>query len=405
MIVCLVCAGLLCASPPRATADDDLPSRARAMAGNGQRPEAIRLLREHLGAVPADHDARVLLGLVLSWEGQYDEARTTLRLVLEQDPGHGDALPALMNVEIWDGHPERADAMAVSLTAPGARVSAPIFLGRARALAAMHRTAEARELVRRVLRSRTSNEEALRLLDVFDADLRRWEAQSGYTSDWFSDSSREAWHEAWVSLKRETRVGAVIGRISRAERFGLVDGLFEIDVYPRFRPGTYAYVNVGVAGNDRLYPDYRAGVDLYQSLGNGFEASAGFRRLQFSEPVTIYVGSVSKYHGDWLFTGRTYVTPDTLGPSVSLHGIARRYFGAGGTDYVGFRYSHGRSKEEIQSLDDLALLHADALAGELDTRMAGRLGVNLQGSFSRKERAAREAMRHYSFSATIGWRF
>lgn len=403
-VVCALALACVSGAVSGARAQDDAIAQARALAAGGHRLEAIRLLREHLAAAPGDSDARVLLGLVLSWDGQYDGARAELRAVLEDSPGHGDALPALMNIEIWDGHPERADSLAGPLTTEDSRVNVPVFLGRARALAAMHRTAEARRLVQRALDARPSSEEARMLLAAYDAVLRRWEAQAGYAHDWFPGSDRKPWREAWVSLKHETPVGAVIGRASQAERFGREDRLLEVDLYPRLGRGSYAYVNVGFASDRRLYPDYRIGFDVSQGFGRGWEASAGIRRLGFSEPVTLYVTALSKYRGNWLFTGRTFVAPELAGPSLSLHGIARRYFAAGG-GYVGVRYSHGRSKEELRSVEDLALLDTDTLAGELDVRLSGRVRATVHGGVSRRERAAGRSMRHSTLSAMLGWRF
>src|SRR5262245_66086677 len=85
-------------------AQDDVLPRAREAATSGRRAEALTMLETHLAASPRDVDARLLYGLVLSWEGRYDEARTALRQVLDQTPTYMDARVALMNVEHWSGH-------------------------------------------------------------------------------------------------------------------------------------------------------------------------------------------------------------------------------------------------------------------------------------------------------------
>src|SRR5690242_1483408 len=58
---------------------DDLLSRARELAANHMRPEAIAMLEDYLREHPSDVDARVLCGLILSWEGRYNDAREQLR--------------------------------------------------------------------------------------------------------------------------------------------------------------------------------------------------------------------------------------------------------------------------------------------------------------------------------------
>ena len=52
-----------------------------ALATNGHRPEALQALEDYLHGSPHDPDARVLYGLVLSWEGRYDDARRQFGLV------------------------------------------------------------------------------------------------------------------------------------------------------------------------------------------------------------------------------------------------------------------------------------------------------------------------------------
>jgi len=90
-------------TPPAhaAAAADDILTSARESAGAGRRPEALAALESHLTAVPRDVDARLLYGLILSWEGRYGEARHELQQVLAQTPGYTDARVALMNVEWW----------------------------------------------------------------------------------------------------------------------------------------------------------------------------------------------------------------------------------------------------------------------------------------------------------------
>ncbi len=90
-------------APLRAAGQDDILTKARAAATSGRRAEALSMLETHLAEAPRDVDARLLYGLVLSWEGRYDEARPVLQQVLTQAPGYTDARVALMNVEYLVG--------------------------------------------------------------------------------------------------------------------------------------------------------------------------------------------------------------------------------------------------------------------------------------------------------------
>src|SRR5689334_14495356 len=103
--ITVICCSLWAAS---AFAQDDVIARARAAAADGRRAEGITLLEQHLATSPRDVDARLVYGLILSWDGQYDRARAALREVLAQAPEYMDARVALMNVEWWSGHNDAA---------------------------------------------------------------------------------------------------------------------------------------------------------------------------------------------------------------------------------------------------------------------------------------------------------
>jgi YaiO family outer membrane protein len=394
-------AALVCAAPGLDAAQGDVVAKARGLATAGQRAEAIALLRESVGVTPGNSDARVLLGTVLSWEGRFDEARVELDLVLAGSPTHGDALPASINVELWSGHPGRAEELSRRglRQRPG---DAGYLLGRARALVAMKRPTEARDAVERLLAIDPRSAPGQALKKDLQASLRLWQARADVSHDTFSD--RASWRESHMSLGRATPVGSILVRGSRARRFGLTDNQVEVEMYPRLRPGTYAYVAGAYAPEALLYPRYRYAADLYQSLGAGFEGSAGFRRLGFGSGVNIYTGSLSKYYGNWLFTGRVFLTPNDAGPSRSVHASFRRYLGDGGT-YVGMRYGRGAWREEPRNLDDLEVLDSDTAAADATIVLRGRLVLNLSGAYSREDRADRAALRGYSLSTGFGVRF
>jgi YaiO family outer membrane protein len=348
-LVLVLCLGLTAAG---AAAQDDVLAKARELATSGHRPDAIALLETHLAASPRDVDARLLYGLILSWEGRYDEARVALRAVLAQAPGYTDARVALMNVEYWSGH-----------------------------------TAEAKDLADQILSKNPGNDAARAVRDRIEAANRPWWIKSDYTVDEFNDG-REPWRETTVSLNRATPVGSVIVRGSWAERFGSHDELFETEFYPRFRPGTYAFIGAGYSGDYGLYPHQRYSFDLYQSLGHGFEASGGARFLDFGAVTEIYVGTFSKYAGNWMLTFKVFHVPaaDHL-DSTTYHGGFRRYYGSAGTSYVGFNYSHGLSREEVYSAVDLVSLHADTVRGDFDHLFKTRYRLYGSAATSHQERA------------------
>jgi YaiO family outer membrane protein len=380
----------------------DATSRARGMATSGQRTEAITLLQQSVADAPADSDARVLLGTVLSWEGRYDEARRELDTVLAASPTHGDALAAAINVELWSNHASRAEELATR----GLRNrpnDAAMLLARARALTALSRHAEARGSLDRALVIDPRNVDALQMRRGMQSALRVWQVRARTSRDAFSDR-RAAWHESELAVSRATPIGSVSLKTARAARFGRADSQVEIDMYPRLRPGTYAYVSGAWSPQARLYPHYRYAADLYQSLGAGFEGSAGMRRLGFGSGITMYAASLSKYYGQWLISGRVLLAPSAAGTSRSTQASVRRYVGGAGS-YVGARFSRGASREEVRNVSDLEVLDSDVAAGDAVVIMGDRLELNVAGSYGREDRIDRVDLRQYSLSTGFGFRF
>jgi YaiO family outer membrane protein len=347
-----------------AAAEENVLVKARHAATSGRRSDALKLLEEHLAEAPRDVDARLLYGLVLSWEGRYDDARPMLQQVLAQAPTYTDARVALMNVEYWAG-----------------------------------RSPEARELADAILTTEPGNTQARVVRERLTT--RPWHADVSYSVDSFDDGT-DPWQEIALSLTRITPVGSLIVRGSHAERFGVSDELVEVDFYPRFRPGTYAFVSIGAAPDPVLYSERRYVFDLYQSVGRGFELSVGARYLDFGSATHIYLGTLSKYVGDWMFTGKVYQVPGSgeLG-STSFHGGFRRYFGSDGTSYAGAGYSHGISADEIRNVVDLVTLHADTIRGEFDRKVRPTLRLYGTTSVSRQERAVRPTLRQISISGGL----
>lgn len=353
---------------PSAVHAQDALSRARQAS---TRTEGLDILERHLALTPRDVDARLLYGLMLSWEGRYDAARRELRLVLEQTPAYTDARVGLMNVEWWSGHRR-----------------------------------EARELANLILSRDPGHPVARRVRQQLDAADRPWTLTVSASADRFNDG-RATWQEQFLSLTRETPAGSLILRSSRAERFGFTDEQFEIEFYPSVRPGTYAYVAVGFAPDHALYPTNRMAFDLYQSLGRGVEVSGGYRRLAFGgAPTHIYLGTLTKYLGNWMLTGKVYHVPGEGSlDSTSGHAQARRYFGSSGTSFLGMGYSRGLSREEIRGAGDLLSLDNDTVRGQLDALVTERWRLKFDVSSSRQERARASALWQTSVGAGFAIQF
>ena len=386
---------------PAWTLAADVVAEARAAAASGRRAEALMTLQQHLETSPRDVDARLLYGLVLSWEGRYAEARRELERVLAQTPNYNDARVALANIAWWNG-----EYTELKRLADAGRLQRPDdvdwLLLDARALDGLGQSREARRVVQELLSRAPGHPQARSLKNRLDASLRPWNFTMGYGGDRFSDD-RMPWAEYAMSISRQTPVGSVIARASYVERFGLVDRLYEVEMYPSFRPGSYGFIALGFGNDGGLYPNYRVATDLFQAVGRGFEVSAGFRRLAFSTTTDIYVAALTKYTGSWMLTGKAMVVPDRRGPedSTSFHAQVRRYIGDSGETYLGAGYSRGYSREELDDRAELLNLDADTLRANADLLVGTRWLLSAAASTSRQERTLRQPLWQHTLGASL----
>jgi YaiO family outer membrane protein len=155
----------------------------------------------------------------------------------------------------------------------------------------------------------------------------------------------------------------------------------------------------------RLYPDYRIGAELNQSLPRAFEVSVGVRRLAFHRPVNLNVKALTKYLGSWMVTARVFHVPDDRSPTTSGRGIVRRHFGADGRSFVGVHYGRGRNLEDLRTIDQVALLDAQTGGVSIDTLVSRRVRVMIGGEASLSDRPAGGSLWQYTVSAGLGWGF
>jgi YaiO family outer membrane protein len=383
--------------------EDDILTRARNLSSAKKRPEALALLQKHLEESPTDVDARLLYGEMLSWEGRWDEAREALEGVLNQTPTYTDAALALINVELWSDHPEQADKIANRFLERTPN-HIDLLLARARVMRALKRPKEEMQVLDTVLRLAPSNDEARDMRRSREEQSRAWKAAVNVNTILFSDH-RSPWEEQYLSVSRGLNAGSLILRVSRAYQYGYKSTLGEVDWYPSLRPGTYMYLNAGYSPEGILYPTFRAGAELFQSLGHGYEASAGLRRLQFtSTRINVYTASAGRYHKDWYGSIRTFVTPGDPKPSVSFQVQLRRYFGDG-ERYLSFRYGRGAAPFEIRNLNQVGVLDSTSYTGEVYWRLRGRLLLNVIGGLSGDDRISNDRLTQYYLSSSFYYRF
>jgi len=376
-------------------------ARARELAFDGHRSQALGLLESYLKNDPDDTDALTFYGTVLSWDGRYAEARTALRKVLAKIPNHGDALPGLINVELWSGNPSRAEELAAAGLA-AKPTDETLLLARARALRALGRLGEAMQVANKLVAAGPGTS-AASFRENLLSEMRTWEVGIDSSYEMFSDH-RSGRSETEASVTHHFSRGSLAADFYRTYQYGLTSNQVELDSYVSLRVGTYVNLTSAWSPDRQLYARYRYGGEVFQSLPKGFEISAGARRLVFSSPVNIFTGSLSKYYHSWLFTTRTYITPGAAGDSHSYQFSARRYK-HDGLSYFGVRYGFGAAPVITGSLDEIAVLASQSVSAEANLRLAQRWEVRARAGYSAEDRLNLTGLGHYLVDAAVFYRF
>jgi len=347
---------------------DEIFQQARQLAFNGKREQAREMLLYVLQRSPNYHDVRILLARTYAWDGRRDDARRELREVLTKSPTHEDGLSALIDVEMWDDN--FLEALSVADAALTTYPNSEDFLyKRATALNKLNKQDEALITLNRLLNINPANESGLKLMKSIKTDRMKYTVGLSYSVDVFSRTFNPA-HYSNIQLARVNGWGSAIVRLNYANRFSTYGIQPEIDLYPRIVDGVYAYLNYGYSSTD-LFPQHRAGAEVYSRLPKSFEASAGMRYLYFSSNsvVSIYTGSIGWYFKSYWLSLRPYITPDKrTGTYFSATVVLRKYFETR-DQYLGISAGLGFSPDERRfqtssgfTSDGIYLLHAQRVS-------------------------------------------
>lgn len=151
----------------------------------------------------------------------------------------------------------------------------------------------------------------------------------------------DPWHLIALTVGHKAQAGTLIGRVNIANQFATWGEQYEVDAYPALWSKAYGYLNAGYS-QSAIYPEWRFGSEIFQTLPHATEASVGFRQLRFASPVTLYTGSVGLYKGNYWFSLRPYLQDRAADLSISASLTARRYY-ADADNYIGARVGGGRS--------------------------------------------------------------
>ena len=342
-------------APAASTASfDDAYARARDLANGGQPELALAAYDALLARSPGNVDVLLGRGIVHARLGHWQEAERDLRAAAAASPTYADVWSALGNMYAWSDRPEQAAGAYTRLI--GLQPDDPAhYIARGRALRALGRTAQARADLDKARALGGSGEAFDALADALQPRAGNPDATiaAGYTwaaslsSGWTEVGNGPRWNDQTASVRHYTKGGSLAFETLRAHRFGEHDYAWALDGYANLWPGAYANLRYQRGAAARLFPANAGRAELYQSLGNGWEASVSDDVLGFAARVNIYGVSIAKYTGDWYVQLRhqNIVSAGSHGTGERL--LARWYYAGDADTYAEVSVNSGRSDDPL----------------------------------------------------------
>jgi YaiO family outer membrane protein len=386
--------------PPAQTQQAAAPSfdqqyeQARSQVKAGQLELALVSYTTLLQRSPGNADVLLARGIVFGRLHRYDEAGADLAAAIKAAPNYADAWRALGNIHSWNEQPAKAIPAYDRLIELEPN-DADARIARARAYRAAGRAADARvDLVAaRSLGASVEIDEPTapglpRIQPEASAPAGyRWAASA---SNAWTDPGRGArWNDQALGLRHYWERGSLAFETLRARRFGEQDYAWALDAYTRLWQGAYANIRYQHAPAHRLFPGNSGRVELYQSLGSGWEASISDDVLAFpSSRVNIVGAGLGKYVGNWYLQLRHQNILSPGSHSKGDRALARYYYEGDGDTYVEAAANSGRS-DDAQSLVG-GRAHSGGASFAWVRYWSPAWGTRVSTSFSRTDGAANE---------------
>ena len=311
---------------------------ARDIAFEGKWSDAKEALNELLDHYPEYTDAKILMGKIDSWNGNYDDARRNFNRITSIKKEEKDAWLAAIKNEIYANNLNIALGLAnkaLHFLKEDNEVSAI----RNQIIEDLNRVVPIQEKLKTENREvKTKNRIAISSdLEVFDVVF-------------------DPMYQATLEYQRQTKFGKILPRITYAQRFEETGTQFELDGYPILSKTFHGYFNYGFS-NSILFPRHRAGVEIYAELPKAYEVSLGVRHVRFDESnASIFTGSFGLYRGNYYVSARPYISARNDGQVGWAGTLLARKYGRDGNNFIGCRASYGFDSELNQFIVDGVLL-------------------------------------------------
>jgi YaiO family outer membrane protein len=330
---------------------------ARELALKGQRDAAIAAYSELLAVSPGNADVLLGRGRVYAWMGSWAAAEADLTAATAAAPTYADAWSALGDMYLWSDRPQQAvqaysrwSSLALDDPRPliargrAQRNAGNIAAARADFEAASQKGADAaavKDYLASVERVGVKPPDAVRNSGYL------WSGSLGVDYTDFASGGLH-WIDTVASVRRQFDAGSVAFEGLTSHRFGTSDTAWAVDGYADLWRRAYVNLRFQEGTDAVLFPRTRWRAELFQGVGRGWELSASYDRLDFSNAVELYGLGVGRYVGNWYIRWRhLYVPGNSSNPSWSNSDrmTVRNYFAGDADNYIEVAGGVGRTDE------------------------------------------------------------
>lgn len=327
----------------------------QAYAYSGQRDKALDLLEKMLVTCPENLDLLLFRSRVQSWNRDFDRAESGYEKVLGADPENIEAMTGLAEITSWKN--EYGDAILkyrrILQKDPD---NADIYFRIGRVYQWEGNYQKAKENFRKAVQFDPEDENFRQALkNAHPVFNKNYELRYQYMNEGFSDG-RDNYidHFLYFSIRVSPAIGTFQLKFNQTDRLTQRDVQYGFEFYPHLWHKAYGCIDFSYSPEAVHFPRTSYLFELYQALPPSIEVSLGYRRMNFEDRgVSLYLGSVGYYVGNYYPFLRWYYAPEDNGAGFSWIMNVRRYFSD--DSYVALGYGQGSRPFEIATIEDISV--------------------------------------------------
>lgn len=305
---------------------DALYGVARELSFSGQFEAAISAYTSLLEIYPDDADGLLGRGRTYAWGKSYDMAEKDIKNVVNIYPDYRDAWSALGDVYFWSDNFTAAYRAYNKCIMLDSERPEP-FISLVKANIAERKFVLARKNLAEAQQRGFDQQKINKYKVILDRIPGATDLEYSIYYDLLTFlGSRPNSSTVNFSVKRDFSKNTVIINLFNTKRFNKADAGFNLDLYQELWNRSYGNVKLQIVPKARVSPASDVFFEIYQGFGRGWELSANYRNMNFSDTsVDIYGISIGKNINDWYLRNRSSLIPKEEGLDFSSFIFSRKY--------------------------------------------------------------------------------